>query len=56
MATPVAYESSQVRGRMGAAAEADATAMATLDLCCICDLCCSLWKRQILNPLSRAGN
>ena len=32
----------------------DATATATPDLCRICDLCLSLWQRQILNPLSEA--
>ena len=30
------------------------TAIATLDLSHICDLCCSLWQHQILNPLSEA--
>ena len=30
------------------------TATATLDPSCICDLCCSLWQCQILNPLSEA--
>ena len=31
-----------------------ATATATRDLSHICDLHCSLWKCQILNPLSKA--
>ena len=31
-----------------------ATATAILDPGCICNLCCSLWQCQILNPLSEA--
>ena len=31
-------------------------AIATWDLSCICDLHCSLWQCQILNPLSEARN
>ena len=27
---------------------------ATLDLNCICDLCCSLWQHWTLNPISKA--
>ena len=50
MATPAAYESSQARGQMGAAA----TATATPDLSCICDLCRSLQQHRILHPLSKA--
>ena len=34
--------------------QAFATAMATLDLSHICNLCSSLWRRWILNPLSEA--
>ena len=30
------------------------TGIAMLDLSCICKLCCSLWQRWILNPLSEA--
>ena len=30
------------------------TVTATLDVRCVCDLCHSLWQRQILNPLSEA--
>ena len=53
-ATPVAYGSSQARSQIRAAAEADTSATATLDLGCICDLHCILQQRQILNPLSEA--
>ena len=31
--------------------QADITATATLELSCICNLRCSLWQCQILNPL-----
>ena len=31
-----------------------ATATATLDPSCNCDLCYSLWQHRILNPLSKA--
>ena len=34
---------------------ADTTATATPHPSCFCDLHCSLWQRQILNPLSRDG-
>ena len=54
MVSPVAYGSSQARGRIRAAAEAYATATANQDLSIICDLCCSLWQHRILNPLSKA--
>ena len=54
MATPVSYGSSQARGQIRAVAEAYTTAMATLDLSHICNLCFSLWQHQILNPLSEA--
>ena len=33
-----------------------ATAAATLDPSFICNLRCSLWQRQILNPLSETGD
>ena len=51
MAAPVAYSRSQARGWIGAVAEACATATATLDPSCMCDLCHSLWQCQIFNPL-----
>lgn len=45
--------------RLGAELEpqlpAYATATATPDLSCICNLCCSLWQCQTLNPLSKLG-
>ena len=34
--------------------QAYATAIATPDLSCFCDLCCILHQCQILNPLSKA--
>ena len=48
MAAPAAYRRSQARGRIKAAAEAYATAMAKLDPSC------SLQQCQILSPLSEA--
>ena len=56
MATPAASGHSQARGPVGTAAEAYAAATAKWDPSCICDLCCSLWQHQILNPLSKAGD
>ena len=50
----MAYGSSQVRGQIGAAAEAYATGTATQDPSRICDLRHRLWQRQILKPLSEA--
>ena len=47
--TPLAHGNSPARSHIGAAAVAFATATATWDLSCICDL------RQILNPVSKAG-
>ena len=44
MDAPVAYGSSWVRGQIGAAAEAYATATATPDPRCTCDLHHSLWQ------------
>ncbi len=35
---------------------ANSTATATLDLSLFCDLCQSMWQRQILNPLSEASD
>ena len=52
--SPVEYGSSQAMGWIKAAAEAYATATATPNLNCICDLCCSLYQHWILNPLSDA--
>ena len=53
-AIPVTYGSSWASGRIRAAAEAYATATATLDVSCICDLCHHLQQGQILNPLREA--
>ena len=53
-ATPEAHGSSWAKGQVRAATGACATAMATLDLSCICNLCCSLWQCWFLNPLSEA--
>ena len=44
MTTAAAYGSSWAGGGIRAAAEAYPTAIATLDLSRICDLCCSLWQ------------
>ena len=44
----------RVRGQMGAAAKAYATATATLDLSRIYDLHCTSRQCQILNPLNEA--
>ena len=49
-AAPAAYESSQARGQIGAAA----ASLHHRDLSCICDLHHSSWQRHILNPLSEA--
>ena len=54
LSTPEAYGRSQAMGRIGAAAEAHATAMATPDLSRIWDLPCSSQQRQILNALIEA--
>ena len=54
MAVPVAYGNSCARNWIGAAAEAYATAMATLGLSHICDLLHNLKKCQVLNSLSKA--
>ena len=32
------------------------TATVKADPSCICDLCCSLWQHQILNPLSKTSD
>ena len=53
-AIPAAYGSSLARGPRAAAAAGQATATATPDLSCICDLCHSLQQGQILNPLLEA--
>ena len=52
--TPAACGIFQARAQIRAAAEAYATATATLGPSHICDLCCSLQQCQILNPLSKA--
>ena len=54
MVTPVAYGISQARGQIRAAPAAYATATATPDPRCICDLHHSSQPRWILNPLSKA--
>ena len=54
MAAPMAYGSSQARSWIGAAAEVYATATATSDPSHICDIHCSLWQPQTLNPMSEA--
>jgi len=54
MAAPVAYGCFWARGQTGSAAAAYATALATLDLSCLCDLCHNLQQCWILNPLSKA--
>ena len=56
MATPVAYGSSQDRVKLEQQLPAYATATATLDPSCICNLHRSLWQRWILNPLSHMEN
>ena len=48
----VAYGSSQARDELELWLLAYTTAIATPDLSHICDLCCSLQQRQILNPLN----
>ena len=53
-ATPAAYGSSQPRGPIRATPAAYTTATAMPDLSHVCNLCCSFWQRQILNPLSKA--
>ena len=53
-AASAAYGSSLARGQIRATAEAYATAIATQDLSCICNLCHILWQCRILNPLSKA--
>ena len=51
---PGAYGSSQARSWIEGAAAACATAIATQDPSCICNPCCSLQQRWILNPLNKA--
>ena len=53
-ATPAAYGSSWAKGRAGVAAEAYATAMATLHSSRIFNLGCSLPQHRTLNPLRMA--
>ena len=52
--TPVAYGSSQARGRIRAAPAGLHHSPAMSDLSHICELCHSLWQCQILNPLGWA--
>ena len=60
MAAPTAYGSSQARGESELHLPAYATATATRDPSCVCDLHQSSGQCQILNPLSkdkdRTGN
>ena len=51
-AAPETYRSLQARGELKLQLPAYATA--TPDPSCICDLHCSLWQHQLLNPLSKA--
>ena len=53
-AAPIAYGSSRIRGRIGAATEVYTTATATLAPSCICNLRCSTWQCWNLNPLDKA--
>ena len=54
IAAPAACGSFQARGQHRAAAEANATATATLDPSRMCNLYHSLWQHQILSPGSEA--
>lgn len=56
MAVPSAHGSSWVRSQIGATVEAHATAMETLDLSPIYDLCHGLRQHWILNSWSKAKN
>ena len=56
MATFVAYGNSSGFGVELEQLPAYARAIATPDLSCICNLCCCLQQRQILKPLSEAGD
>ena len=51
-AVPPLYGNSQARGQIGAQPQAYATAAATRDPSCFCDLYHSSQQRKILNPLS----
>ena len=53
-AAPVAHESSLARVELELQLQAYITAIVTLDLSCICNLCHDLQQRQILNPLSES--
>ena len=55
IAAPVAYGSSQARGRIRAAAASLRHSQAILDPSLICDQHHSLQQCQILNPLSKGG-
>ena len=54
MVAPMAYGSSQARGRVGDAAEAYTIATAMPDPSHFCELCFSLRQHHILNPLGEA--
>ena len=54
MAVPAAYESSQARDRIRAAAVAYASVTATLNPSCVCDLHRSLRQLWTLNTLNKA--
>ena len=43
-----------VKSELQLPAYTTATATATADLSCICNLHCSLWQRQIFNPVREA--
>ena len=54
MAIPVAYGVPRPGAELELQLQAYPTAIATLDLSCICDLHCNLWQCWILNPASKA--
>ena len=53
-AAPAAHGSPWARGLLTLQPQTYVTTTATPDPSCICDLHCSLWQRQILNPPSEA--
>ena len=54
MASPAAYGSSWIRGRIGAAGASLLHSHGNTRCQPHCDLCCTLQLRQILNPLKKA--
>ena len=56
MAPPAAYGSSWAGVEWELQLQAFATAIVTRDPGRICDLCCHLGQRQILNPLNKLGD